>query len=210
MQLLPFQTIAICLAAIAQDDRQGQTMGNGASVALPISRKALVGMATASIAITTCCHTVTKQRVTDHTKYASIKGMTHSTFISDYYRLLPTCSDDKRFLFDFARLLQSNGRHLDACAMIRRGIQANGDPMFWTLMGNSHKAMRQYRLAARCYEHAFAVLPNRIYPMYRKMLLFRDMGDTDKARKTARQLLEIKPKVESTATRKMQEEARGM
>lgn len=198
MQILPLQTVAVCIAAC------GQTGGK----VLPASRLASTATAAVCLAATLCCRSVTRQHVEGRAEYASIKGMTHSTFINDYYRLLPTCGDDKHFLFDFARLLQSNGRHLDACAILRQGTQVSGDPMFWTLMGNSQKAMHQYHQAACCYERAFAILPNRLYPLYRKMLLFRETGDTGKAHETAQHLLELQPKVESAATKKMKEETR--
>lgn len=197
MQLLPLQTIIVCLAACGQTGDKG----------LPACRLTSTATAAACFAATLCCHTVAKPRADGLAEYASIKGMTHSTFIDDYYRLLPTCGDNKRFLFDFARLLQANSRHIDACAMLRRGTQVSGDPMFWVLTGNNLKAMHQYTQAAECYERAFAILPNRIYPLYRKMTLYRDCGDHDNARHTARRLLKVKPKIESAATRKMKKEA---
>ena len=197
MQLLPFQVVAACMAAC------GQTQCSG----LHMRRWTAVAASAFCILAALCCRAISKPRVEAQAEYSSIKGMTHSMFIGDYYRLYPLCGDDKRFLFDFARLLQANNRHLDACAVLRQGTTVSGDPMFIVLMGNSFKAMRRYNNAVKCYDMAFGVLPNRIYPLYKKMMLYKEVGDTAKARKTARKLLDIRPKVESGVTREMKEEA---
>lgn len=196
MQLLPFQVMAVCMAACGQP-RNGELHW----------RRWTAGAAAVCALAAWCCHAIAKPRVDAQAEYASIRGMTHSLFIAEYYRLYPSCSDDKRFLFDFARLLQANNRHFDACAVLRQGTTVSGDPMFLVLMGNSFKSMRQYDNAVRCYDQAFDVLPNRMYPLYKKMLLYKEMGDTAKVRQTARKLLDIKPKVESGATKEMKVEA---
>lgn len=83
----------------------------------------------------------------------------------------------------------------------------SGDPMFHVLTGNSLRAMNKYDEAVECYDRAFGMLPNRLYPLYRKMLLYKEIGDTAKARQVANKLLEVIPKVESSATREMRKMA---
>ena len=200
LQLLPLQTLAVCLAASGQLGERGITVDRWGGACATLTGAAMA----------VCCYTVSKPRVAAYGEYSSIRGMTHSTFTNDYWRLLPLCGDSKQFLFDFARLLQTNDRHLDACAILRRGTCVSNDPMFWVLMGNSHKSMCEYGLAVSCYDRAFAMLPNRMYPLYRKMLLYRDTGSGVEACAVARQLTRMRPKVESAATRKMRAEAVGL
>lgn len=200
MQLLPLQTVAVCLAACGQEGNTGKPMRQWHAATLAALCAVAAGWS----------YSTAKPHVEAQAEYAPIKGMTHSMFIADYYRLYPLCNDDKHFLFSFAQLLQANNRHLDACAILRQGTTVSGDPMFHVLMGNSHRAMRQYDRAAACYERAFTTLPNRIYPLYKEMLLYKETGDTTKARQTARRLLEVRPKVESGATNEMRREANKM
>lgn len=200
LQLLPLQTLAVCLAASGQTGERGMSVSRWGGACVTLT----------GVAVAVCCYTVSKPRVAAQDEYSSVRGMTHSTFVDDYWRLWPLCSDNKRYVFDFARLLQANGRHLDACAILRHGTHISNDPMFWVLMGNSHRSMHEYGLAASCYDRAYAMLPNRMYPLYRKMLLYRDTGSADKACAVARQLTLMRPKVESEATRKMHAEAVGL
>lgn len=200
MQLLPLQTITVCLAACGQSDCRGFAM----------RRRYAAILAVACSIETLTCQKLSQSRLNAQNEYANIKGMTHSSFIADYYRLLPLCTDNKQFLFDFARLLHANGRYLDACAILRRGTMVSGDPMFHVLTGNSLRAMNKYDEAVECYDRAFGMLPNRLYPLYRKMLLYKEIGDTAKARQVANKLLEVIPKVESSATREMRKDAKDI
>ena len=51
-------------------------------------------------------------------------------------------------------------------------------------------------------------MPNRLYPLYRLMLLYDSIGESEKAKVMARQIAGLKPKVESSATRDMKEKAK--
>ncbi len=200
MQLLPLQTITICLAAYSQMNYRGFSVSRWSLTALPLlcSFVAII------------CYNISKQRYDAQVEYKSFKGVTNTAFLEDYNRLLPLCSDNKQFLFDFAHLLQVDNRHFDACAVLRRGVIVSGDPMFWILMGNSLKSMNKYSEAIKCYDHAYCILPNRLYPLYQKMILYKETGDMKRAHQSARKIIESKPKVKSSATNRMIKEAKDM
>lgn len=86
----------------------------------------------------------------------------------------------------------------------------SADPVFYVLMGNNYKDMKHYDLAEQAYNKAFAVMPNRLYPLYQLMMLYKDSGDAKKAKVMARRVMDMKPKIESPATRDMKKKAREM
>lgn len=63
--------------------------------------------------------------------------------------------------------------------------------------------MAHYDLAEKAYKKAFAVMPNRLYPLYQLMVLYKETGNIVKSKEVAMQILDIRPKVESDATREM-------
>lgn len=142
------------------------------------------------------------------TAYQLVRGMRHETFLKDYHGLLPQESDNAKFLFDFGKMLREQGRYNDSNAILRRGTTCSADPMFYVLMGNNYRDMKLYGLSEQAYKKAFFVMPNRVYPLYRLMLLYREMGDKRKARETARRIMGMPAKVESPATREMRKEAK--
>ena len=140
--------------------------------------------------------------------YQLFAGMENEGFIDDYYELLPQERDNSRFLFDFGKTLRIHGRYNDSNDMLRQGAKVSPDPMFHILMGNNYKDMGYANLAEKAYQKAFAIMPNRIYPLYQLMLLYKDTGEEKKAKEYARQVVSFKEKITSPATKQMKEEAK--
>lgn len=130
--------------------------------------------------------------------------------IEDGYKWLPLEYENSRFLFSFGKKLCDEGRYNDSNAILRQGTKCSADPLFYILMGNNYKEMKHYDLAEKSYYKAFAVMPNRLLPFYRLMLLYKDSGDMKKAKAMARRVIEMKPKIESRLTKEMKDKAKEM
>lgn len=142
--------------------------------------------------------------------YNLIRGVKDKAFIKDHYELLPLEEDNPGFLFDFGKILREYGRYNDSNAILRMGTTCSADPMFHVLMGNNYCDMGHCALAEDSYKKAFAIMPNRLYPLYQLMLMYGDCGEKAKARNMARMIMEMKPKIESPATRDMKKKAAGI
>ena len=141
----------------------------------------------------------------DYDRFSQIHD---EAFIKDYYELFPLLNDNPQFLFDFGLLLRDCGRYNDSNAMLRQGTSLSADPMFHILMGRNYEDMEEYDKADSLYDHAFRMVPNRIYPLYRKMKLYEAMGDTTRCKAMACRVQNFRVKVESPATRDMKKEAK--
>lgn len=135
-------------------------------------------------------------------------GMHHEAFINDYYELMPMEMDNVSFLFDFGKTLREAKRYNDSNAVLRQGIQVSSDPMFWVLIGNNYRDMQCYQEAEEAYQKAFAIMPNRLYPLYQLMGLYEETGDVEALRRTAREIMALQPKIKSPATEAMADSAR--
>lgn len=143
-------------------------------------------------------------------EFDTIRGIHEEAFVLDYYGLLPLEGDNADFLFDFGKTLRKQKRYNDSNAMLRQGTLCSADPMFYVLMGNNYRDMQHYDLAEQSYKEAFAVMPNRLYPLYQLMLMYNDCGDKSKAKSMARQIIVMKPKIESPAIRDMKQKAKDI
>ncbi len=146
-----------------------------------------------------------KSYQTDWDSYMPIEFNFYS--IEDGYKWLPLENENSRFLFSFGKKLRDEGRYNDSNAIFRQGTRCCADPMFYTLMGNNYKEMKQYELAEKSYYKAFAVMPNRLLPFYQLMQLYNDSGDMKKAKAMAKRVIEMKPKIESRLTKEMKDKA---
>ena len=124
-----------------------------------------------------------------------------------YYNWIVLESDNHIFLFEFGKKLREEKRYNDSNAVLIQGTKCSADPMFYILIGNNYKDMKFYDLAEQAYNKAFSVMPNRLYPLYQLMQLYHDSGNMRKARIMAKRVIEMRPKIESIATKKMQEKA---
>jgi len=132
---------------------------------------------------------------------------------SDFYSVeegfewLSSEGDNHEFLFAFGKKLREEERYKESNAVLRMGTKCSADPMFYVIIGNNYKDMKHYDLAEKSYYKAFAVMPNRLYPLYQLMLLYKDSGDMKKAKAMAKRVIEMKPKIESRLTKDMKDKA---
>ena len=82
--------------------------------------------------------------------------------------------------------------------------------MFHILMGRNYEDMQEYGTADSLYSHAFYMVPNRVYPLYRRMKLYETMKDSTRMLDLAKRITYFKVKVESPATRDIKKEAEEM
>ena len=66
--------------------------------------------------------------------------------------------------------------------------------------------MEAYTDAEAAYQKAYHVLPNRLYPLYQLMCLYEQTDERQKMWQMAQQVIEFNVKMESPATKKMQED----
>lgn len=200
--LLPYNIIAVMMVAWSESVGGRTLSGTGRVVPLLLAVcLAVAGWQT--------CRLVRESREADE-GYGLIRGICDEAFTRDYYELLPMEGDNANFLFDFGKILRQSGRYNDSNAMLSQGTQCSADPMFYVLIGNNYRDMRLYGLAEQAYRRAFAVMPNRLYPLYQLMLMYDEMGDGNGAKAMAKRIIEMKPKIESPATREMKEKAQRL
>ena len=199
-ELLPYKIIMVMVAAWAASVHGNQN-----------EQSKRYGWLTLSLLLFIPSYVIAKQIRTRYDAdrvYQLFAGMENEGFIDDYYELLPQERDNSRFLFDFGKTHRIHGRYNDSNDMLRQGAKVSPDPMFHILMGNNYKDMGYANLAEKAYQKAFAIMPNRIYPLYQLMLLYKDTGEEKKAKEYARQVVSFKEKITSPATKQMKEEAK--
>ncbi len=128
----------------------------------------------------------------------------------DYGANLDELAGESAFLFEYGHTLNKIGRYAESNRILEQGSRQSSDPMFYNVMGNNYRSLGEYAKAEAMYEQAFSILPNRLYPLYLLTKLYYEQGDTLKASRAARRVLEFNPKVESPATNDMKKEIRRL
>ncbi|MDR1371798.1 MAG: O-antigen ligase family protein [Dysgonamonadaceae bacterium] len=127
--------------------------------------------------------------------------------IEVYNPLYRHLNDNTQFLFEYGRSLSMSERYEESNAVLQRATKISCDPMFYNIMGNNYKALKDIDKAEASYLKAAYIVPNRLYPWYLLMKLYSETGQTEKALKTAKTVLTKEPKVHSKAIEEMRTEA---
>lgn len=207
-ELMPYRMIGIAIIAWSESGHADAVKDN-----LPRKIHFTIGRSWATIYTSAfiissiyICHETKRRKKADE-ETILFSGMHNAAFIVDYNEALPDATDNPQFLFDYAMTLRDDERFQDSNAILRNGIQVSADPMFYVIIGNNYEDEGYYDLAEAAYQKAYHVMPNRLYPLYKLMLLYEDTGEADKCISIAKKIREKKPKVESPATIEMQNKA---
>lgn len=207
--LLPYQIIFVLIAAYAASENKEavpSTKWHQLSRRFVVPIIALICILTLSSFL--YCHIVERKKA--ESDYQMMAGVAHVDFIDDYYELFPYLRNNPRYLFDFGKMLAKDGRYNDSNAMLHLGTLVSNDPMFHVIQGNNYCKMGLHKEAEQAYQKAFSIMPNRIYPLYRLMLLYKEKGDIARMKDMAHKIIAFNVKVASPATKEMQENAENL
>lgn len=203
---LPYQIVFVLMAAYAATGTTDYTI----STRWHMFRRCYFtpfSLFIAAILFSMFNHKQMKERMLSESDYLMMAGVNYVAFVDDYYELLPLMASNEHFLFDFAKILASDRRYNDSNAMLRLGTLVSCDPMFYVIQGNNYSEMGFYQDAEHAYKKAFDIMPNRIYPLYKLMLLYNKQGDTEKTNDIARKVMAFNEKVISPATEDIKKRA---
>ena len=112
-----------------------------------------------------------------------------------YAPLFLSLSDQPAYLFEFGECQSQCGQSGNAISILSWAAAISADPMIYNKLGKNYQMEKQYDQAESAYLRAASMVPNRIYPLYLLALLYREMGDMDKAREMAQKVIDKEPKV---------------
>jgi hypothetical protein len=131
-----------------------------------------------------------------------------SKILPEYEMLYEKLRHEKNFLSEYARCLSTAGYYERGNTVYEQYLLHNANPEIYIAIGNNYKTMGNSEQAEKSYIHASHITPNRHYPLYLLMVLYRETGQNDKALQTAQNLLKKQVKIPSQVIMKMKEEAK--
>lgn len=204
IELLPYRIMTILIIAFSASQRKGSNTDVKGQImrvfVMTVMSLVIIGIPLMKI---NCI----KKYEEAEKDYNIMRGIQDQALIKDYEDLLPLLEDNRNFLFDYGRLLSDAGRYNDSNDVLRKGASVSNDPMFLVLQGNNYRDMGAFDKAGEMYLRAWHTMPNRIYPLYRLMMLYKQVGDKYKAVEYARIILNHKEKVASPAVNDIKQEA---
>lgn len=128
--------------------------------------------------------------------------------LDDYRKAYPLLRNDGDFLVNYGKALSMAGKHEKAIEILDEAQDYLSNTIVYTALGDSYKALAQYKLAEQAYRHAWYMIPSRFYPKYLLAKLYDETGQQAEAVAIAKELLNKEVKIESTAIEEIKEKMR--
>lgn len=117
-----------------------------------------------------------------------------------------------RLVFANGKSLRERGLYEKSNEVLQQGVRISSDPMFLNLIGRNWQSLGNRDSAAHYFDRSANRLPGRLYPHYLKCKLLVDARwcDPYSFLKMCDKVIEMKPKIESPATRDMKSELKAL
>lgn len=147
-------------------------------------------------------------------KWMPIRVLYHSgafkAAAEKYGKLYDKMSWNKDFCFEYGRALYKAGSYNDAEEVLLKAMVVSGDPMILNMLGRNAQENGEYEKAEMYLLRSTRRLPERVYPHYLLVKLYAEPEyfDMVKLIREAECVLNVEPKVNSTAIREMRQEVK--
>ncbi len=94
--------------------------------------------------------------------------------------------------------------------ILKQAALLRSDPILYTTLGDVYQSMGQYPKAEEAYLHAWYMVPHKFYSKFLLVKLYDKMGEDEKAKMMANELLEQDVKVESRAIQEIKAELKRL
>ena len=128
----------------------------------------------------------------------------------EYGKLYDKMSWHKDFCFEYGRALYKAGSYGEAEEVLLKAMTVSGDPMILNILGRNAHESGEYGKAEMYLLRSTRRLPERVYPHYLLVKLYAEPEYFDRVKlvREAEYVLNVEPKVNSTAIREMRQEVK--
>lgn len=131
-------------------------------------------------------------------QYGDYKGA-----IKEYKKAHSILKKNGGFLMNYGKALSMNIQNEEAIQILKEAKQQLNTTIIETALGDSNKALKQYKKAEKAYQHAANMIPSRFYPNYLLAKLYEVSGQKGKAIAKANELITKEIKIPSTAIKEI-------
>jgi tetratricopeptide (TPR) repeat protein len=126
--------------------------------------------------------------------------------IESYRKGDPFLRNNGIFLFYYGSALAQKQLYKESAEKLERAIKKTSNPNSYTLLGNVYKELGAFEKARQAYLTAINMIPSKLYPKYLLVKLLIETNEYGEAEKWAREILNTKEKVPTTAAKEIKAE----
>lgn len=128
--------------------------------------------------------------------------------IRNYQEAYKYLKNNGTFMVAYGKGLSIAGKHEEAIKILNEAKDYLTNTILYTALGDSYKAVREYKKAEKAYLRAWDMVPDRFYPGYLLAKLYQETGQKKKAKEIANKIISKSPKIPSQAVEEIKFEMR--
>jgi O-antigen ligase len=126
---------------------------------------------------------------------------------TDFYgKALKFMPSEKAILLEMGKSYLLSNQNSSCIKLLATAEKSISDPFLYSNMGEAYSNLGNYQKSERCFLHAIALMPNRMYPRYLLAKLYIKSHQIKKAKLLANEINSMPIKIESSATAEMKTE----
>ena len=123
-----------------------------------------------------------------------------------YNKSVRILKNDGLYHFYFGSALALTQQYEASIEHLNMSVLKSSDPNCYILLGNNYKELKEYEKAEQSYLIAINMIPSKLYPKYLLAKLYIEQHKQEEADKWAKDILNTKEKVSTTAAKEIKEE----
>lgn len=146
--------------------------------------------------LTVCCKMFYDEYCWHTIAHRSLAGETKKV-MPDYERLYKTMNRNALFLYNYGAELNFIGESQTSNIILLETARRYNDIDLQLLLADNYQKMKKYKEAENCLLLASAMIPNRFIPLYRLVQLYKETGESAKAKDIAKAIINKQIKIMS-------------
>ena len=130
--------------------------------------------------------------------------------VAAYEEAFPPLQNNGLFLQMYGKALNMNEQHQKSNKILTMAQNRHSSQIIQNTTGDNHKALGNYPEAEVSYLKSVHMIPSLMLPKYLLAKLYSESGQHQKAQQTAKEILNGKIKIESSATREIMSEMKNI
>jgi len=126
--------------------------------------------------------------------------------VDEYQKAINYLPDNGLLLQMYGKCLNINKDWSKASQILEKASSLRSDPILYVALGDSYKALKEYKKAEVAYWQSWYMEPHKFYPKYLLAKLYDENGQKKKATNIAFELINKKVKIESMAITEIKKE----
>jgi O-antigen ligase len=127
----------------------------------------------------------------------SARNMPPEILYKKYNELMPVMSYNKYFMFNFGTELIVAGNYEKGIRVLNETLPRLNDSNIYIYLGKAYFETGQYQKAENCFEHAYNIVPTKIFPLYNLVKVYQKTNRPQKALNLAGTIIEMGEKVKT-------------